>query len=214
MDKAIYSAFVNGASRCTDLISAISRGGPVNFQRKLAANTTALMAAAHWKRTDIVKRLLEQGALKSLCDSHGRTALDFAIQQGHGPTIKILSEAEDVGATGKGRPGGKDDGSLGSAPMHLESNTDSDEVYDYFVMTDAPGLKSTSQTKHGGRASASSTVKHATASSATKSASARIKSYHVSLFGGCSNSANDISDSEEEYNGNHLQWGMTGNFGR
>merc|ERR1711959_781195 len=98
MDKAIYRAFVDGASRCKGLLAAISQGGPVNFQRKLAANTTALMAAAHWKRTDIVKRLLERGASKTLCDSHGRTALDFAIQQGHGPTIEILSDDVDSAA--------------------------------------------------------------------------------------------------------------------
>ena len=215
MDKAIYNAFVDGASRCAGLLSAISSGGPVNFQRKLAANTTALMAAAHWKKTDIVKRLLDWGARKSLCDSHGRTALDFAIQQGHGPTIRVLSDTEDSGS--EGGAGGHDDNA-----MNLEPSADSDEVYDYFVMSSTSGNSFVSPSAGAGATSAAAsaaaspaaaTITAATAPGAT-SARARIKSYHVSLFGGVGVHQNDgnSSDSDDEYSGGHLRWGVKGGF--
>ena len=233
MDKAIYDAFVKGASCCAGLLPAILRGGPINFQRKLAANTTALMAAAHWKQTEIVKRLLERGAIKSLCDSHGRTALDFAIQQGHGPTIEVLSNNSDENDC-KGRGNG-DSGDI----MDIEPSPNSDEVYDYFVMSSGPGRtrSTTPETESDGGAKTTSSSASAMAPGAfpsgagagagagveqvscqghrakgTKSARAHIKSFHVSLFGGIGVNQDDQSlrDSDDEHNRDHLEWGLGG----
>tara|TARA_B110000208_G_scaffold165875_1_gene204393 strand:- start:98 stop:952 length:855 start_codon:yes stop_codon:yes gene_type:complete len=92
MDQAIYNAFVRGGTSCDLLLQAVSMGGAVNFQRKMAANTTALMAAAHCSRPDVIRALLEAGARPQLCDEYGRTALDFAVHGGHGPTIQVLDE--------------------------------------------------------------------------------------------------------------------------
>lgn len=207
MDKAIYNAFVDGASCCAGLLSAISRGGPVNFQRKLAANTTALMAAAHWRKTHIVKSLLERGAIKSLCDNHGRTALDFAIQQGHGPTIRILSDTED---SQSGEEGGTHDGDA----MNLEPSPASDEVYDYFVMSDNSGnnFATPSADVNAAHASATNASANSARVAASTSARARIKSYHVSLFGGSGANQNDgnSSDSDDEHSKDHLRWGVNG----
>ena len=200
MDRAIYNAFMDGPSRCAGLISAIVKGGPVNFQRKLAANTTALMAAAHWKRTDIVKRLLEQGAIKSLCDSHGRTALDFAIQQGHGPTIKILSEDTEEASTNN----------IDTHKATKNTTGGDDDVYDYFIMTKASSHDGFQSDTHQQNVSQNGTK------TTSRSARATINSYHVPLLRDSHmhiEKADDDDESDGEYGGSHLQWGLTGQLG-
>lgn len=96
MDNAIFNAFVRGSSLCDDLLKTVLMGGAVNFQRKLASNTTALMAAAHCCRPDIIQALLDKGARARLCDSHGRTAYDFAVHSGHRPSIQLLHDVTNT----------------------------------------------------------------------------------------------------------------------
>ena len=170
MDVAIYKAFMRGGSSCDQLLEALAMGGAVNFQRKLASNTTALMAAAHGSRPDIIRALLDAGARHNVCDEYGRTALDFAIHSGHGPTIEILDDcsnsSSEVEAVEEEVGSGSGSGSGKIHKMnHLETDDDQDEemCYDYFVM------------KEGGEvAEGEGQLK--------RQAQAYVKSYHFSQF--------------------------------
>jgi len=67
-------------------------GADVNFAN---ANTvTPLMAAAQWKRLDVIEFLLENGAsLRSVDEADGRTALMYACLSGSHRCAELLVEA-------------------------------------------------------------------------------------------------------------------------
>ena len=50
----------------------------------------ALCAAASNGRVEVVKLLLDQGGDKSIKDSHGKTPLQLAEQNGHEECVKLL----------------------------------------------------------------------------------------------------------------------------
>mgnify|MGYP001455356052 CR=1 FL=1 len=191
MDRAIYNCFVRGGATCDELFNAVSMGGQVNFQRKMADNSTALMAAAHCARPDIVRALLELGARPLLCDEFQRTALDFAIHSGHGKTIRMLEEcsspttemeewkqfgrSQNDGGGGSGSGGGSGNGGNNMQVDHLEVNDDEDEnmVFDYFVMQE----DSNEVEKGNGNGSG-----NGVGDGDVNKAQAFVQSYHFSLF--------------------------------
>lgn len=67
----------------------LAKGAEVNVQGTLEG-FTALMTAAAEGQIEIVRRLLDHGADRSLEDKDGDTALSFARQQGHAEVVKLL----------------------------------------------------------------------------------------------------------------------------
>lgn len=52
---------------------------------------TALIAAASWGQTEVVKRLLDAGADKSVRNEKGKTALDIAREKRHTQIVALLN---------------------------------------------------------------------------------------------------------------------------
>ena len=67
----------------------LTKGAQVNVQGTLEG-FTALMTAAAEGQTEIVRRLLDHGADRSLEDKDGDTALSFARQKGHAEVVELL----------------------------------------------------------------------------------------------------------------------------
>jgi ankyrin repeat protein len=55
---------------------------------------TPLRSAADTGKEDAVRALLARGADPRTRDKYGRTASDYARDNGHGVIVKLLSEAE------------------------------------------------------------------------------------------------------------------------
>lgn len=91
MDEAVWFAATSG--EFSKVWEALSKGAPVDYQRKASDGSTALMAAAACGRADIVLSLLRRGAVVDLMDSEGRTALDHAAVEAGNPAIHPLTEA-------------------------------------------------------------------------------------------------------------------------
>lgn len=77
---------------------AIEHGADINSQSQAGTvqvkeptfGTTALMNAAKAGQTETVQLLLEHGADTSLTDSKGKTAVDYARENGHGAIVDLL----------------------------------------------------------------------------------------------------------------------------
>eukprot|EP00941_MAST-03F_sp_MAST-3F-sp1_P000163 g163.t1 len=69
-------------------------GADINFQRRAADFTTALMAAAFRGRFDFADSFLALGANPCLVDSSGRTASSIATEYGHEKIAALLLTAE------------------------------------------------------------------------------------------------------------------------
>jgi len=82
LDEAIFHAFNGGQEEVDAMVGMIARGADVNFQRRNADDTTALMAAAYVGSVHAVSRLLRAGANPRVRD-RGNTAIDLAIQKGN-----------------------------------------------------------------------------------------------------------------------------------
>jgi ankyrin repeat protein len=68
----------------------LDHGAEVN-RRDQGEGFTALMFAGAEGNTDVVRLLLQHGADPSIKDVDGDTALDFARQNGHAETAKVLA---------------------------------------------------------------------------------------------------------------------------
>jgi len=69
----------------------IAAGADVNA-RQAQDGVTPLQEAAHTGRLDLVRLLLEAGADPSVRDAKGRSAADFAAEQGHSEIATLLAE--------------------------------------------------------------------------------------------------------------------------
>jgi ankyrin repeat protein len=67
----------------------LTRGAEVNAQGSLEG-FTALMTAAAEGQVEVVRRLLDHGADRSIEDTDGDTALTFARQNGHSEVVELL----------------------------------------------------------------------------------------------------------------------------
>ncbi len=66
----------------------LAKGANVN-----CANTngkTALIYAAYYGKTEVVKLLMDGGANKTMKDKWGETALDYALQRNHPSVVALL----------------------------------------------------------------------------------------------------------------------------
>ena len=69
-----------------------NKGLNVNINISTDAGMTALMNAAHWENTDIVKILIEKGANLDFQDDYGHTALMYTLYNKDIDTAKMLIE--------------------------------------------------------------------------------------------------------------------------
>jgi hypothetical protein len=92
LDEAIFAAFQEPGG-VKAVLGCVARGADVNFQRRNADDTTALMAAAYQGDVAVVARLLRMGANPRLRDVHGKTAVELAAERGHHACEVMLSSA-------------------------------------------------------------------------------------------------------------------------
>lgn len=84
----IYAASGNNAKSVKMLLD---EGSEINHTDKVEG-FTALMFAASEGQKDVVKILLDAGADKTIKDKDGETAHDFAVNNGHPATAKLLED--------------------------------------------------------------------------------------------------------------------------
>ena len=69
--------------------------GIYNINRIVANDgSTSLIQAVHGNSYDTCKLLIEYGADKSIVDNTGKTAYDYALENGNQDIIKLFSEAQ------------------------------------------------------------------------------------------------------------------------
>lgn len=75
-----------------DAVKALVQSLKINLEAKLKGNQTALMYACYAGYAKIVEVLLQTGANPETKDSHGFSALDFALDKHHKDIVKILRQ--------------------------------------------------------------------------------------------------------------------------
>ncbi|ETI70294.1 ankyrin repeat domain-containing protein [Neobacillus vireti] len=86
-NNILYSAAMNGRKDIVDYLLLESKEG---LNDKNDMGKTALIIAAEYGYTDIVKMLLNNGADPSLKSNEGKTALEYALHWNHEEIIKLL----------------------------------------------------------------------------------------------------------------------------
>lgn len=92
----LLEAVLHGRARLVDVFLAAKADPNASFEGRdplrddLEPGTTCLMVAAHQGKLDVVKRLIEAGAVVSATNQRGRTALEIAEREGHADVIDLL----------------------------------------------------------------------------------------------------------------------------
>jgi ankyrin repeat protein len=88
-DTALIYASANGHVEIIKLL--LDRGAFIDFIRN-GVGGTALMNACFNGQVDCVRLLLEKGADMSIKTNNGKTAKDYAIENGHAGIVPLLDE--------------------------------------------------------------------------------------------------------------------------
>jgi len=90
-EMAIHKAAFFGN---VEVLEALARAPGIDLNaRTVSYNSTALMRAAQFGRTNATQVLLAAGAARDLRDREGNTAFLLAAQFGHGDCLRVLSRA-------------------------------------------------------------------------------------------------------------------------
>lgn len=134
MDEAIWRAFqFRDFDRVFDLVR---RGADVNFCRKAADRTTALMAAAHFGLRDTVVALIKEGASTMPKDVHGQTAVDIAYSSGHNGVGALLHSVQLAETDSSEATLPVLSGSAGDGVPEAADDDDGDDVFDVFAQVE------------------------------------------------------------------------------
>lgn len=131
IDEAVWVAFQTGSF--DHVFKLVAHGTSVDYQRRAADNTTALMAAAYHGNRQVVEELLNLGADLSLRNRAGLAAADIAAEANHAELAAWMRQLANgtSGVTHEQRRGGR---AAGVAPP-------SEFVYDIYRCCDASGAE-------------------------------------------------------------------------